>query len=1117
MSMMRFPVDNSGKSQLALSLLVVLVLSSIVVGISVSGSRLLPEAHASPGDLILSTAEVDGHYGQLSLPDVFEPECSACEKDAQGNIVTVTVDQDVTIDFNRVLVYGDAPTCDDGSTSDLCNYFAWDTPADTFGTGLKHNINEAWKWTAIFDLGGKKLVVEDNVLITIVRYYYGKSPTSDDPSPGIEIKACEMLVEGDLDGNGKPGTILIQSHNDLAGNILIHTVSDAVINGIVRNAVSGTGGFPGKITIASCYGDIITGDESRIETIGQDPGGSDINLLTCIEGDIVINGLVDASYKGGVAPTINIASFNGNVTIDGNNYFGIEEGTQRRVTSGVTVRSRHDPVPGNINIQAKRDITVYGNTVLEWRYPNIGAVGIKTNSSSPAGGVINVRSIEGKIVASDRAFDDANTYNTNAKVNLLSKGNIELSATGRKNSVHFPDGVTEYLMPVVSTQDGSVSHGGTNTLRSYAGSIMIGQKAQVLATPAGPPGGTNLLTSCTGVTNSGTVNPADLIPGDDSGVCVPSAPEPLFESCADFGVECASCIIVEKQTIPDGDLQQFMFTGNANGTIGDNDQIVVGNLLPGTYASTETVPGGWKLTDITCDDANSSGDLGTKTATFNLEASEVVKCTFTDEKLGTIVVEKQTIPDGDLQQFTFTGDAADTIGDDGQIIVGGLLPGTYNSTEVVPAGWDLTSIVCNDTDSSGDTGTGTATFDLDAGEVVKCTFTDEKLGTIIIEKVSVGGVATFNFTSDIPGEPPSFNITTASGSANQTTFSNLAAGTYNVTESGPSPPWNFTDLSCVPDQSISDQTATIDLPAGGSVKCTFTDEKPTGQLLGTIIIEKKTVGGDGTFDYASASSTTTPLPSQFSITTTDSLGNQTFINLQPGTYNVTESGPSPPWNFTDLKCTAGGSVSGQNATITLAAGETVTCTFTNELPTGPSCPFVNSKTIFGDELVPITLKADSKCPATPFCLTTEGTHKLKAPSSVWVDRVSYRFVRWEDDSGNLISTKTSLTYPVQSGETVYAVYEPAKYTLKVYVKDNSTGKPIVGATVELHYITNPPNDPQPLTTDKRGKVTFTKIYGAQELTLFITMTDYDALTTPTPPMTLTKDTKAYTAYLQESP
>jgi len=132
--------------------------------------------------------------------------------------------------------------------------------------------------------------------------------------------------------------------------------------------------------------------------------------------------------------------------------------------------------------------------------------------------------------------------------------------------------------------------------------------------------------------------------------------------------------------------------------------------------------------------------------------------------------------------------------------------------------------------------------------------------------------------------------------------------------------------------------------------------------------------------------------------------------------------------------------------------------------------------------------------------------------------VSYRFVRWEDDSGNLLSTKTSLTYNVQSGETVYAVYEPAKYTLKVYVKDNSTGKPISGATVELHYVNPTLSDPQPsvLTTDKRGRVTFTKIYGAQELTLFITMTDYDALTTPTPPMTLTltKDTKAYTAYLE---
>jgi hypothetical protein len=89
-------------------------------------------------------------------------------------------------------------------------------------------------------------------------------------------------------------------------------------------------------------------------------------------------------------------------------------------------------------------------------------------------------------------------------------------------------------------------------------------------------------------------------------------------------------IIVEKQTNPDGAPDGFTFSGDANGTISDGQQIVVSGLQPGTYTSQETVPAGWDLTSIVCDDDNSSGDLNTQTATFVLEAGETVKCTFTN-------------------------------------------------------------------------------------------------------------------------------------------------------------------------------------------------------------------------------------------------------------------------------------------------------------------------------------------------------------------------------------------------------------------------------------------------------------------------------------------------------
>jgi hypothetical protein len=96
-------------------------------------------------------------------------------------------------------------------------------------------------------------------------------------------------------------------------------------------------------------------------------------------------------------------------------------------------------------------------------------------------------------------------------------------------------------------------------------------------------------------------------------------------------------IIVRKVTVPSGAPVQFNFTGDAAGTIGDGQTITVGNLLPGTYSSQEQVPAGWTLTGLSCDDSDSTGNLGTATATFHVSAGEVVTCTFTDttnERIG---------------------------------------------------------------------------------------------------------------------------------------------------------------------------------------------------------------------------------------------------------------------------------------------------------------------------------------------------------------------------------------------------------------------------------------------------------------------------------------------------
>ena len=289
-------------------------------------------------------------------------------------------------------------------------------------------------------------------------------------------------------------------------------------------------------------------------------------------------------------------------------------------------------------------------------------------------------------------------------------------------------------------------------------------------------------------------------------------------------------IIVKKVTDPSPDPtnSSFTFTGDAAGQIGNGQTITVGNLAAGTYHSTEVVPAGWQLTSISCDDANSTGDTGSATATFKVEPGETVTCTFTDRKAATIVVKKVTNPSPDPtnSSFTFTGDAAGQIGNGQTITVGNLAPGTYHSSEAVPAGWQLTSISCDDANSSGDVGSATATFNVTAGQTVTCTFTDRRLtGTIIVKKVT-------DPNPDLSNSSFTF-VGTAAGqirNGGTITVGNLAPGTYTSRELVPAG-WQLMSISCSDSNSSGSTytaTATFRVEAGETVTCTFVDREKLG-------------------------------------------------------------------------------------------------------------------------------------------------------------------------------------------------------------------------------------------------------------------------------------------------
>ena len=98
-------------------------------------------------------------------------------------------------------------------------------------------------------------------------------------------------------------------------------------------------------------------------------------------------------------------------------------------------------------------------------------------------------------------------------------------------------------------------------------------------------------------------------------------------------------IIIEKQTLPAGDSAIFEFTGDVAGTLSDGDSAYM-EVVAGTYKAEEMPLAGWKLTDITCygnNEDDSSGNIETATATFNVDPGETVRCVFTNTKLFTII------------------------------------------------------------------------------------------------------------------------------------------------------------------------------------------------------------------------------------------------------------------------------------------------------------------------------------------------------------------------------------------------------------------------------------------------------------------------------------------------
>ncbi len=436
-------------------------------------------------------------------------------------------------------------------------------------------------------------------------------------------------------------------------------------------------------------------------------------------------------------------------------------------------------------------------------------------------------------------------------------------------------------------------------------------------------------------------------------------------------------IIIAKTTFPAGGTG-FSFTDTITPgafLLDDGDTRTFNNVTPGAHTVVENdpsvTPGGYTLADLSCDDANSSADPFSRTATINVEAGEVVTCTFRNFA---------TAPTDQLFVFHLSGDQE--VPPIATLERGGCM-GRFN------AGASELSLICTHDvelptvmhihrgaagvngpivfDLGDPTSPVIATWsgmtpadvaDLLAGNFYVNIHTSGRPSGAIRGQILERTVDTVAFTAD-SGQvvPPGASPATATCSADLDTAAELLA--FTCTHDFPAPdaahvhraprgvngPIVFTfpspaspindDMPMTP-RLVADFAAAFlyfDIHGAGDSEETPADQirgqiaAPVAPITtGTIHIVKSTSPAGGTgFTF------TDDVPGSPGTFTLDDGQTLTFIDVPIGTYTITENNAAG-YSLTDVDCTdsdSTGNPFARTATVNLQGGENVTCTFRN--------------------------------------------------------------------------------------------------------------------------------------------------------------------------------------------
>jgi hypothetical protein len=289
---------------------------------------------------------------------------------------------------------------------------------------------------------------------------------------------------------------------------------------------------------------------------------------------------------------------------------------------------------------------------------------------------------------------------------------------------------------------------------------------------------------------------------------------------------------------------------------------------------------------------------------------------------GVLRIEKQTLPDGSSQSFTFTPNynSGTTFNlTDGQTNNSPpLSAGTYTAAETVPSGWTLTNREChltgtatNKTFTSITNGVSVA---LGAGEDVTCVFTNTKIPTLTVNKVCVPTTDTGAFNLRIDGATAGTGANAACGGTTGAVEQSIGSHTVSETAGTATVLTNYT--SVIGGQCASD--GTVSLAAGDAKVCTITNTKKATLTVNKVCVPTSDTGKFNLrIDGANAG------------TGTDALcgGTTGAVVVTAATHTVSETAGTGN-NLANYTSVIGGQCA-SDGTVTLAPGDNKVCTITN--------------------------------------------------------------------------------------------------------------------------------------------------------------------------------------------